>query len=646
MKTLPTEYQNYIFLSRYSRWIPQMKRRENWEETVQRYMNFFVEHLSSRCDYVLTVPEQHMLRDAILNLGNMPSMRCLMTAGEALKRDEIAGYNCAATDIDKIKKFDEIMYVLMCGTGMGFSVEQRAISKLPEVADEFFETDTTIHVTDSRIGWAKATRELISLLFCGQIPKWDMSKVRAKGTRLKVFGGRASGPEPLENVFRFAVELFQKAKGRKLNSIECHDLVCKIAECIVVGGVRRSALISLSDLQDDKMRDAKMGAWYENDVHRTLANNSAVYEEKPEIGIFMKEWLSLFNSKSGERGIFNRKASQRQAAKNGRRDHEQDFLTNPCSEIIMLSDENCNLSDITVCPEDTFDTLAEKVRIATILGTMQSTLTNYRYLSKSWQKNNEEERLLGVSLTGIMDNKFTNGEYWKCEFKEGEWKLPMGGWLERLQAIAIKTNKEWAKKLGINQSVAITCVKPSGTVSQMVNSGSGIHPRHSEFYIRRVREDKHNPLAQFMIDAGFPHADDVTNPDHTVVFSFPVKTGENAMTRKDLTAIEHLELWKIYQDHWCEHKPSITVSVRDHEWLDVGAWVYKNFDEVSGVSFLPYSDHTYKQAPYEEISRVEYEILHKAMPKNVDWDGLSNFEVEDTTAPEGELSCHAGGCEL
>jgi ribonucleoside-triphosphate reductase len=645
---LNSDYQQFIHLSKYARWSEEKNRRETWEETVDRYITFFTEHLDDRCGYNLTKSEKSSLSKAILSLQDMPSMRCLMTAGEALKRDEIAGFNCAYTAVDELKAFDEIMYVLMCGTGMGFSVEHKVIEKLPWIADEFDKTDTTIIVADSRIGWAKALRELISLLYAGRIPQWDLSKVRPAGTRLKTFGGRSSGPEPLDNMFNFAVNLFKNARGRRLTSLECHDLVCKIAECIVVGGVRRSALISLSDLEDDKMREAKFGAWYDpetGDPHRALANNSAVYESKPDIGTFMKEWNSLYNSKSGERGIFSRKASNNQVLKSGRRKLGFAWGTNPCSEIILRSRQTCNLSDIVCRPEDTLAMLKKKTRIAAILGTMQSTLTSYRYLSARWKKNNEEERLLGVSLTGIMDNPMLNGTYFK-NHKNGDWKEHLGGWLDQMKYEAIKTNKTWAKKLGIEPSAAITCVKPSGTVSQLVDSGSGIHPRHNDYYIRRVRGDKKDPLTLFMMNAGFPFEYDLTNPAHLVVFSFPIKTASGALLRKDLTAIDHLELWKVYQDHWCDHKPSITVSVREHEWMDVGAWVYKNFDEVSGVSFLPYSDHIYKQAPYEDISSEEYEVLAEQMPKNLDWSALSEYEVEDTTAPEGELSCHAGGCEL
>jgi ribonucleoside-triphosphate reductase len=566
----------------------------------------------------------------------MPSMRCLMTAGEALKRENIAGYNCSYIAVDKPSSFDEILYVLMNGTGVGFSVERQHISLLPRVADEFHDTDTTIVVGDSKLGWAKAMKELIGLLYAGQVPAWDMSKVRAAGEPLKTFGGRASGPQPLIDLFQFSVDTFKSAAGRKLTSVECHDIVCKIAEVVVVGGVRRSALISLSNLSDDRMRHAKAGQWWNDFSHRALANNSAAYTEKPDIGIFMDEWKALYDSKSGERGIFNRESANLISEKSGRRIvGEHEFGTNPCSEIILRSREFCNLSEVVVRASDNRETLLEKVRLATILGTFQSTLVNFKYVSKGWVKNCEEERLLGVSMTGIMDNKYTNG-------KLGD--LP--SLLEELKAEAVKVNKELATKLGINQSVAITCVKPSGTVSQLVDAASGIHARHNPYYIRTVRGDKKDPLTQFMIDKGFPAEDDAMNPSQTVVFSFPVKVDKGAVFRTDMSAIEQLEMWLIYQKHWCEHKPSVTISVKEHEWMDVGAWTYKNFDYMSGVSFLPFSDHTYKQAPYQDTDEAGYKELLKIMPKDVNWADLSEYEASDMTIGSQELACAAGNCEI
>jgi len=561
-----------------------------------------------------------------------------MTAGEALKRENIAGYNCSYVAIDRPQAFDEVLYVLMNGTGVGFSVERQYVVKLPDVAEEFFDSDTTITVADSKLGWAKALKELVGMLYIGQIPRWNLTKIRPAGAPLKTFGGRASGPEPLENLFNFAVNVFRNAKGRKLSSIECHDIVCKIAEVVVVGGVRRSALISLSNLSDDRMRAAKSGQWWNTEPQRALANNSACYTEKPDIGVFMDEWKSLYDSKSGERGIFNRESAVKMAAKNGRRNTEDfQFGTNPCSEIILRNREFCNLSEVVVRASDTRESLLEKVRLATILGTFQATLVNFKYVSSSWRKNCEEERLLGVSLTGIMDNKLLNG-------KGLDHALPCI--LQDLREEAIRTNAEFAKKIGINQSVAVTCVKPSGTVSQLVDAASGIHARHNPFYVRTVRGDKRDPLTRMMKDTGFPVEDDVTNPSHTSVFSFPVKVDQGAVFRADISAIEQLELWLIYQKHWCEHKPSVTISVKEEEWLEVGAWVYKHFDFMSGVSFLPFSEHTYKQAPYQDIDEKDYTILLNKMPKEVDWTKLSDYEKTDMTIGAQELACAAGFCEI
>jgi ribonucleoside-triphosphate reductase (thioredoxin) len=636
----PTEYQHYIHLSRYSRWLPEQNRRETWVETVDRYFNFFDEHLRDNNKFNLDKKTREELREAVLNLEIMPSMRCLMTAGEALKRENVAGYNCSYVAVDNPRSFDEILYILMNGTGVGFSVEQKFTEQLPVVAEEFHDTETIIVVADSKLGWAKALKELIQLLYSGQAPKWDVSKVRPAGAPLKTFGGRASGPEPLVSLFQFCVNIFKKAAGRKLTSLECHDIVCKIAEIVVVGGVRRSALISLSDLSDDRMRVAKSGRWWEDNVQRALANNSFVAKEKIDVGVFMKEWLSLYDSKSGERGIFSRTASKNQAEKFGRRDPNHEFGTNPCSEIILRSRQFCNLTEVVVRGPDGMDDLKRKIRLATILGTIQSTLTNFKYLSKKWKENCEEERLLGVSLTGIMDNAYTNGKH--CSVAG----VTLDDILTELREIAVETNKEWAAKIKIPQSTAITCVKPSGTVSQLVDSASGIHARHSPYYIRTVRADKKDPLAKMMIDMGFPAEDDVTKPDHTYVFSFPIKSPQYAIYRKDMSAIEQLELWLTYQRSWCEHKPSITVTVKEDEWPEVGAWVWNHFDEMSGVSFLPYSDHVYKQAPYQDCSKDEYEQLLSKMPTNVDWSKLSDYEKSDHTENQQTLSCAAGGCEI
>ena len=638
---LPTEYQSFIHLSRYARWNYDLKRRESWEETVDRYLNFFKEHLGDKHNFNLDNGLEADLREAITNLDVMPSMRCLMTAGEALKKENIAGYNCSYVKVDSPRSFDEILYVLMNGTGVGFSVEEEYVNQLPELPEEFYETDTTIIVADSKLGWAKAYKELLSLLWQGQIPKWDLSNVRPAGSPLKTFGGRASGPEPLEDLFVFTISTFQNASGRKLKSVESHDIVCKIAEIVVVGGVRRSALISLSNLNDESMRHAKSGKWWETNPQRALANNSVNYKEKPDVGTFMREWLSLYDSKSGERGIYNSQAAKHQVERlnseeKTRREPKEDFGTNPCSEIILRSREFCNLSEVVVRGGDDSKSLEEKVRTATILGTFQSTLTSFKYLSREWKKNCEEERLLGVSLTGIMDNSLTNGKKGKLE-----------DLLENLKNVAIKTNKEFSEKLGIEQSAAITCVKPSGTVSQLVNSASGIHARHNPYYIRTVRADNKDPLCKFMKDAEFPNEPDVLRPKHTTVFSFPMKGPKNAICRTDITAIDQLKIWSTYQKHWCEHKPSITISVKEQEWPEMGNWVWNNFDDISGISFLPFSEHTYRQAPYQDCTEEEYTTALKAMPKNVDWSLLSSYEEKDFTVGSQELACAADeGCEV
>ncbi len=647
---LPTEYQSFIHLSRYARWRYDEERREKWSETIGRYFDFFKEDLKEKCDYDFSDVERKELEEAVLNLEVMPSMRCLMTAGEPLKKENVAGYNCSYLKCDNQRTFDEIMYVLMNGTGVGFSVEEKYTKQMPVIAEEFFLTDTTIVVADSKLGWCKAFKELVSLLYQGLSPKWDMSKVRAAGMPLKTFGGRASGPEPLVDLFNFVTGMFTAAAGRQLKPIECHDIICKTAEVVVVGGVRRSALISLSDLNDREMRFAKHGEWYKFNVQRALANNSVNYKEKPDVGTFMREWLSLYDSKSGERGIYNGDSANRQVQKLNereqdehggfirRRDPREDFGTNPCSEIILRSREFCNLSEVVVRGRDTRQSLKDKVRNATILGTFQSTLINFKYITKEWARNCEEERLLGVSLTGIMDNELTNG-------KKGKEKT--GKLLEELRNVAIETNKEWSTKLGIPRSAAITCIKPSGTVSQLVDSSSGIHARHNPYYIRTVRADNKDPLCKFMKDAKFPNEPDITKPTHTAVFSFPQKSPKGAICRTDMTAIDQLELWKIYQDHWCEHKPSITVSVKEHEWMVVGSWVWENFDSISGISFLPFSEYTYKQAPYQDCDEEQYKELLLKMPKNVNWDKLSDYEKEDHTAGAQTQACGSdGGCEV
>ena len=625
---LPTIYQDFIHISRYARYQDDLSRRETWEETVSRYVEFFKE----RTENNKKIPWED-IRSAILNLDVMPSMRCLMTAGEALNKDHVAGYNCSYLPIDNQKAFDELMYVLMCGTGVGFSVESRYTNKLPEVPEELHSSDTTIVFADSKIGWASGYREFVGLLYTGKLPKWDVSKIRPAGARLKTFGGRASGPEPLVDLLNFTINIFRKARGRKLSTIECHDIVCKIADIVVVGGVRRSALISLSDLNDDQIRHAKSGQWWLSDGHRALSNNSAVYETKPDMDTFMGEWVALYMSKSGERGIFSRQAAKSVAARNGRRESNHEFGTNPCSEIILRPNEFCNLSEVVVRANDSLDDLKRKVRIATIIGTLQSTLTDFRFLNKKWTKNCEEERLLGVSLTGICDHKTLNNAN-NPRLRE---------WLDTLREHSVATNAEFAEVLEIPVSAAITCVKPSGTVSQLVDSASGIHPRYAQYYIRRVRASKNDPLAAFMVSKGYAAEEDFYGKGNWV-FSFPMKAPKGCVTRNDMTAIEQLELWKVYQDHWCEHKPSITVYVGDDEWMDVGAWVYKNITSLSGVSFLPRDNGTYRQAPYEEITEEQYKEMAAAQNLDIVWTDF--MEETDTTEGAQNLACTAGACEI
>ena len=625
---LPTDYQTFIATSRYARWLEDEGRRETWGETIARYINFVSKSVK------LPNKTWDELEDAILNLDIMPSMRALMTAGVAAERDNTCIYNCSYLPVDHIRAFDEAMYILLCGTGVGFSVERQSITKLP-VVPEYFDTENKpIVVADSKEGWAKALHSLISSLYSGIIPHWDTSKVRPAGARLKTFGGRASGAEPLIELFDFVVAKFKGAAGRKLNSLECHDIMCKIGEVVVVGGVRRSAMISLSNLSDTRMAHAKSGSWWENEGQRALANNSAAYTEKPDMETFIREWLSLVESKSGERGIFSRVAADKHVEKNGRRETGHEWGTNPCSEIILRPYQFCNLTEVVVRESDNLDTLKRKVELATLLGTIQSTFTKMPYLRKVWQKNTEQERLLGVSLTGIMDNRLLSKS------------VDSPRWLAEMKKVAIDTNAKYAEKFGIEQSAAITCVKPSGTVSQLVDSASGIHARHSEYYVRTVRGDNKDPLTQFMKDAGIPAEPCVMKPDATTVFSFPMRSPMGAITRNDMTALEQLELWKTYALAWCEHKPSVTITVRDAEWMEVGAWVYENFDICSGISFLPHSDHTYAQAPYQDIDKEQYETLKKQMPSQIDWTALALYEKEDSTSGSQTLACTAGACEI
>ena len=635
---LPTYYQQFIHKSRYARWLDDEQRREEWHETVSRYFDYMVNHLRTKHGHKLRSSLKEEVMDAVLHSEVMPSMRAMMTSGAALERDNTAGYNCSYLPVDDPKAFDEAMYILMCGTGVGFSVERQYVSKLPEVPEKLFSADEIITVRDSKEGWAKAFRKLLALLWSGEIPVWDMSKIRPAGSKLKTFGGRASGPGPLEDLFRFTVEIFTKAKGRKLSSLECHDIMCKVGEVVVSGGVRRSAMISLSNLSDDRMRHAKVGAFWETDPQRQMSNNSVAYTEKPDMQTFMREWISLAQSGTGERGMFYRGAAQKKAAENGRRDSTYEFGTNPCSEIILRPYQFCNLSEIIVRGDDTVDDLKRKVRIATILGTWQSTLTNFPYLRRIWQKNTEEERLLGVSMTGIMDNSILNG-------RSSQYGMNIAGILQELRQVAVDTNKEIADEIGVTPSTAITCVKPSGTVSQLTDSASGIHARHSQYYIRTVRGDKKDPLTRFMMESGIPYEDDNWSQNNTV-FSFPIKAPDNCVTRNDMSAIEQLEFWKVYANNWCEHKPSVTISVSDDEWLEVGGWIYKNFNIASGLSFLPRSEHVYEQAPYQDCDKDHYSSFLSKMPEFIDWKNLANYEKEDNTVAMQTLACTSDHCEI
>lgn len=632
--TKMTPYQEYIGKSRYSRYLDDKGRREHWPETVNRYFDFMTKHLKDKHNYDIPADLKSELTSAVTNLEVMPSMRSIMTAGDALERQNVAGYNCSYLPIDDPKAFDEAMYILLCGTGVGFSVEQKYVSKLPEIPTELFNSGTIINVKDSKEGWAKALRQVIALLYAGEVPKWDVSGVRPAGTRLKTFGGRASGPEPLVDLFKYVVAKFRGAAGRKLTSLEAHDILCKVGEVVVVGGVRRSAMISLSDLSDDRMAHAKAGNWWDGNGQRALANNSAIYEVKPEVGKFMREWSSIYESHSGERGIFNRYASELQAAKNGRRELGKEWGTNPCSEIILRPYQFCNLSSVIVRSDDSVDTLRNKVRLATILGTFQSTMTHFPYLRKVWQTNTEEERLLGVSMTGILDNSLLNDP--------DNAELP--AILEGMKNVAIDTNAEFADAIGINRSAAITAIKPEGTVSQLTGTASGIHPQHSQYFIRRVRSDNKDPLTDFLKSQGFPAEPCVMKPDSTTVFSFPMRVEKGAVLREDLNAIKHLRLWLLFQRHYCEHKPSVTISVNENEWPEVGAWVWNNFDEITGVSFLPMDGGTYRQAPYESMTEFEYHDMVTKMPLGIDWDSF----IERTDNVEGaqQLACVAGVCEI
>lgn len=639
MSNSMSPYQSFIAISRYSRWVEEKQRREFWEESADRYLTFLSEHALNNYGYDMS-DDMSFLREKFVGLEALGSMRALMTAGPALERSNIAGYNCSYLPMDDVVAFDELLYILMNGTGVGFSVEKKYVEKLP-VVPKFIKSfyAQTIYISDSKEGWAHALRALVSALYAGSVPSWDVGAVRPAGARLKTFGGRSSGPEPLVELFEFVTKIFKGAIGRKLTTLEVFDIVCKIASVVVVGGVRRSALIALTDLDDQDLATAKSGEWYIEHPYRGLANVSAVYNERPTQSQFMQEWHTIYDSKSGERGIFNREASRNQAAKYGRRDPSIDYGTNPCSEIILRPYQFCNLSTVVVQQGDTLAQLADKINAAAIFGTVQSTLTDFNYLRPVWKENTEEERLLGISMTGQMGHPVLNGS-------KGTEELEI--WLNYLRGIAVATNIVWADKLGINPSAAVTCVKPEGTTSQLANAASGMHTWHSKFYRRNVRADKKDPLTRLMIDAGVPYEDDVMN-NSAVVFGFPVAAPEDALTRTDLGAIKHLDLWLAYQRHFTEHKPSVTITIKEDEWLDTAAWVWKNFDELSGVAFLPYSDHTYTQAPYEDLTKGEYDVMVSEMPASIPWEDLSWYELFDQTVGTQSLACTADGgqgCEV
>ncbi len=629
MIDLPTVYTQFIHRSRYARWLPDKGRRETWAETVDR----FVDYCEARVG-AFPIFNRDVIRSAIFNLDVMPSMRVLMTAGPALDNCAVCAFNCAYLPVDDPRAFDETLYILMCGTGVGFSVERQVVARLPEVSESFAETSIVIVVEDSKEGWAEAYQELIALIYVGRVPSWDTSKLRPAGAKLKTFGGRSSGPEPLKDLFRFTVEVFREASGRKLTSIECHDLMCKIGEVVVVGGVRRSALISLSNPSDERMRDAKIGSWWETAPWRALANNSAAWTEKPDPGRFMREWLSIYESRSGERGIFNREAARRKVESLGdRRDPDHEWGCNPCSEIILRPNQFCNLTEIVLRPEDTVESITRKAEIATVLGTVQATFTDFRHLRSRWRQATEEEALLGVSMTGIMDHPALSNPGVLTEVT-----------LDSYRSVVVRTNELAAKALGISPAAATTCVKPSGTVSQLVTAPAGIHENFSPYYIRRVRADAKDPIARFMIDKGIPWEPDVTKSNDVVVFEFPQKSPMQSRTGRP--AIEQLELWLTWARGWCEHKPSCTIHVAEDEWPAVGAWIYDHFDEVSGISFLPRTGHTYRQAPYEEIDAEEYERRVAEMPETLDWDDLRDYESDDETIGSQEFACTADHCEV
>jgi ribonucleoside-diphosphate reductase alpha chain len=639
--TVMSLYQQVIFKTRYARWVEEEGRRENWDETVKRYCDYFEDHLKEKHSHKIPRKVLKEVYDSIYNLEVMPSMRTLMTSGKALESAEVANYNCAFLVVDAVRAFSEHMYVLMCGAGSGFSVERRFTEKLPEVPEELHPSDTTIIVADSRKGWCAAYNQYLNLLFAGNIAKVNVDKVRKEGTRLKTFGGYASGPGPLLDLFKHTEEIFRGAQGRQLRPIEVFSIMCYIAQIVVVGGVRRSATIALFDKDDIEMRTAKSGYWFNDPKrkHYAMANISAVFETKPAAAEFMDIWRDLVASKAGEPGILNRKALWEGAEAIGRATRYEDgsripYGVNPCSEIVLQPYSFCNLTGAAIRPEDTLEDIKKKVRVATIIGTWQATVTDFDYLRKVWQSNVEDERLLGVCLAGIMDHPVLS-----------QTTEESARWENELRELAWEVNKSIAEDIGINTTASVTAIKPAGNSGELYDVASGIHPRYAPYYIRSIRQSNGDPMTEFLKATGIPHEVSVQNARDSI-FYFPVKSPEGAICAKDRTAIQQLEHWLHMKRNYATHTISATVYVREHEWIAVGAWVYDNFNEVTGLSFLPYDDHIYQQAPYTPCSAEDYEKARGKMPEEIDWSLLKHFEQSDSTTVSQEFACTGGSCAL
>lgn len=627
-----TPYQDFIFYRTYSRWNDDLGRRETWQETVDRYMSFMRKNVGDK----LTFEEYQEIREAILKHEVMPSMRLMWGAGGPTARCNVSAYNCSYLAIKELRDFAETLYLLCSGTGVGFSVEKAAVDQLPVVQPQKGVPSKYFVIDDSKEGWAEALHDCLHALFNGEDAIFDFSQIRPAGARLKTMGGRAAGPQPLMDLLEFTKEVVLARQGKKLRPIDVHDIMTKIGEIVVAGGVRRSAMISLSDLEDAEVQHAKDGRFWEHSAHRALANNSAVYKQKPTREEFLSEWDALRKSGSGERGIFNRGSLTEQVP--ARRLFEWNGVvpalagTNPCGEIVLKDKQFCNLTEIVARAEDTEETLLKKARIATILGTYQSTLTDFKFLSSEWKRNCEDERLLGVSITGQWDSPAVRDEQV----------------LTRMKHVAQDTNSEYAKRFGINPSTAITCVKPSGTVGQLVNASPGLHARYSEYYLKRVRISVTDPLFKMLRDLGVPSHPEVGQGEstaNTFVLDFPIASPQGAVTADKLSAIAQLEHWLMMKRSWTEHNPSCTIYIKDGEWEQVRDWIYEHWDLVGGLSFLPYEDHVYELAPYTPISKEEYEKLASLFPK-IDFSVLTRYEKDDETTGAQELACVAGGCEL